>query len=535
MITVNYILSALGMVCALTFMLLELRRCLMMLQQNSYRNERYRGWLRQSGDSTSVVRLLSLAVVLASLSTLSSPLVSMVLIILISGIGLVKLLTARYKKPLVMTRRAWRIFSTETVLAVGVIVAVYFICGGFSLGIVEAQQVVAISALAVYCGSHIVCLAANAVLRPVERHINNKYINDARRILASMPSLRIIGITGSYGKTSTKHYLHRILSEQFDTLMTPGSFNTTMGVVRTVREYLKPYNEVFIVEMGAKNPGDIREICDLVHPSIGIVTAVGPQHLESFKTIGRVQQTKFELIDSLPADGLAIVNNDFEFIANRPVGNVACESYGVKNADARYRVADIEYTPRGTRFTLLTPAGDALEFATRLVGECNVSNLAAAIICALYLGEPVDKIRYAVERIEQVEHRLNMKRTASGVTIIDDAYNSNPVGSGMALDVLSRMKDGKRIVVTPGMIELGDRREELNREFGRKIAKSADIAVIVNDYNREAITQGALDGGMPETSIRQAASFAEAQRILSTLLAAGDTILYENDLPDTFK
>ena len=137
------------------------------------------------------------------------------------------------------------------------------------------------------------------------------YINDAKQMLAQMPDLKIIGITGSYGKTSTKHYLNRILSEQFDVLMTPGSFNTPMGVVRTVREMMKPYYYVFIVEMGAKQLGDIKEICDIVHPEIGIVTAVGEQHLESFKSIENVQRTKFELVEALPENGFAVLNDDF--------------------------------------------------------------------------------------------------------------------------------------------------------------------------------------------------------------------------------
>ena len=148
-------------------------------------------------------------------------------------------------------------------------------------------------------------ISACWLLSPVERHINRHYYRDAEHRLQAMPGLKVIGITGSYGKTSTKHYLETILSEHFDVLMTPGSYNTTMGVIRTVREYLKPYHEVFIVEMGAKQRGDIKEICDLVHPGIGIITAVGEQHLESFKSIENVQATKFELVDSLPAGGLA--------------------------------------------------------------------------------------------------------------------------------------------------------------------------------------------------------------------------------------
>ncbi len=314
-----------------------------------------------------------------------------------------------------------------------------------------------------------------------------------------------------------------------------------MGVIRTVREYLKPYNEVFIVEMGAKQIGDIKEICDLVHPSVGIVTAVGEQHLESFKSIENVQRTKFELIDSLPSDGgLAVINDDFPYVANRPVSNVECVRYAVSNpGNAGYVATDITYTPAGTQFTVRTPQGASLEFSTRLVGECNVSNLLAAVIVAMRLGVPEDKIRYAVGQIEQVEHRLNMKRTPGGVTIIDDAFNSNPTGSSMALDVLAMMTQGRRIVVTPGMIELGDRQEELNRNFGQKIAASADIAIVVGEYNREAIVDGINESKEKDASsaieVHTVPTFLDSQSLLGSILRPGDTVLYENDLPDTFK
>ncbi len=351
-----------------------------------------------------------------------------------------------------------------------------------------------------------------------------------------MPDLKIIGVTGSYGKTSTKHYLHRILSEQYDTLMTPGNFNTTLGVVRTIREHLKPYNEIFVVEMGAKEVGDIREICDLVHPQAGIVTAVGPQHLESFKTIENIQGTKFELVDSLPADGLAVVNNDFEMIENRKVDNVACHRYAVKKTDgARIIAEDISYSANGTDFTMRDADGWTMRLHTRLVGECNISNLLAAVSMARHFGVTDDNIRYAVGEIAQVEHRLSIRRAPGGIVVIDDAYNSNPVGSSMALDVLAGMEGGRRVVVTPGMVELGDRTYELNNAFGKKIAQSADIAVIVCRYNRDAIIDGIKSQGMAADAIYTVDTFAEAQKLLSTILQAGDTVLYENDLPDTFK
>ncbi|MDE5749337.1 MAG: UDP-N-acetylmuramoyl-tripeptide--D-alanyl-D-alanine ligase, partial [Duncaniella sp.] len=516
MLWLAIITIAMAQVCTVD----EFRRCLMMLQQNSYRNERYRRWLDTSEDTTSVRRLVSGAVLLASLSTLSVPAVSLALILIVTFLNWVELKTAIYKKPLVMTKRAWRIlwtmFALELVILVPVVV--WTCADGHTLAYVAA------AILFCYCFSHCFVLLANRLLRPVEKHINQGFYDDAERILRSMPDLKVIGITGSYGKTSTKHYLHRILSEHFDVAMTPGSFNTTLGVIRTIRENLKPYNEVFIVEMGAKQPGDIKEICDLVHPQIGIITAVGPQHLESFKTIENVQRTKFELVDALPADGLAVVNNDFPYVANREVSDVECVRYAVsETGDARYVAEDIRYTPSGTDFTVKGPDGLSESYHTRLVGECNVSNLLAAIIVAHRLGVPAEKIRYVVGQIEQVEHRLNMKRTPAGVTIIDDAFNSNPTGSGMALDVLAMMGPGKRIVVTPGMIELGDRQEELNREFGVKIATRADLAIIVGEYNREAIVSGIESVTPRPAEVKTVDSFAESQKLLAQILTKGDT------------
>lgn len=512
----------------------EFKRDLMMLQQNSYRNERYSKWLSTSRDTTSMWRLGAIILFFMSLTGFGLELIALPLIGLYSGAHAGTLAAKKYKLPLVWTKRARRIFVVALLLVVLVCAAgVLLFTDGSLDGIF---QVVPIALIACYCGSHLLLMLANIILAPVEKSINRRYYNDAARILRSMPDLKIIGITGSYGKTSTKHYLHRILSEEFDTLMTPGNFNTTLGVIRTVREYLKPYNEVFIVEMGAKQVGDIKEICDLVNPQIGIVSSVGPQHLESFKTIENIQKTKFELVDSLPADGLAVVNNDFDLISGRAIENVPSVRYAVKHpAGADLIAEDIHYSASGTDFTAKSSDGWSLKLHTRLVGECNISNLLAAVAVARHLGVSDEKIRYAVGEIEQVEHRLSIKRAPGGVVVIDDAYNSNPVGSAMALDVLSGITGGRRIVVTPGMIELGDRTYELNRAFGEKIAVSTDIAVIVGHYNRDAILEGIKSKDMPAESIYVVDTFGDAQKLLSTMLVAGDTVLYENDLPDTFK
>lgn len=529
----NLIITCVALVALAANLAVELKRCLMMFQQNSYRAERYGKWLSTSGDSTSWWRLGGLAILFLTLSTFGRPWMSMVLCVLFGGISFFSLTGKKYKKPLAWTARARRIYSVAwllTACVVGVCEALFFD------GAVErALYLGALALLGCYCGSHILILASNLCLKPVEKAITMRYINDARRILADMPDLKIIGITGSYGKTSTKHYLHHILSAQFDTLMTPGSFNTTLGVVRTVRELLKPYNEVFIVEMGAKNPGDIKEICDLVHPQMGIITAVGPQHLESFKTIERVQSTKFELVDALPKEGTAIVNDDFEKIADRKVDNTHCLRYGVHAKNADYRAVDVKYTSGGTTFTVVGPDCPDLQLSTRLMGECNVSDLLAAVVAARVLGVPDKKIAAAVASIEPVEHRLSVKRTPGGITILDDAFNSNPVGSRMALEVLGTFRDGKRIVITPGMIELGAEQYELNYEFGRHIARNADVAIVVGHYNREAITSGIKDEKFPANALHTVDTFGAAQALLGSIAKSGDTVLYENDLPDTFK
>jgi UDP-N-acetylmuramoyl-tripeptide--D-alanyl-D-alanine ligase len=530
--TILTIVGTAALLSAAVALVMQYSRCLMMLQQNSYRPERYRRYLKQSGESTSMMSLLSMVLFLGSAALVEREVFAAVAYAqIIFFVGVIVTLPRRtYKKPLVWTARVKRIFAVMATLSV------FSVAGGMvatSCGWAHACVYGAALLTLFFCLAPQVAQVAVWVLRPVETSINNSYIADASRILASMPSLKVVGITGSYGKTSTKHYLHRILSEAYSVCMTPGSFNTTMGVVRTVREYLKPFDEVFICEMGAKQPGDIREICDLVHPTVGIVTAVGPQHLESFKTIENVQRTKFELVDALPADGLAVVNDDFEYVASRRVDNVECVRYGVTHTQAAAVTAtDITYSADGTTFTLHHPGG-SLELHTRLVGECNISNLLAAVAVALRLGVPEAKIQYAVEKIEQVEHRLNIKRTPGGLTIIDDAFNSNPTGSAMALDVLASMTSGRRIVITPGMIELGDRQEELNASFGRKINTSADVAIIVGEYNREAILSGL--GANPTPAVHTVDSFAQAQALLTRMAQAGDTVLYENDLPDTFK
>ena len=493
-----------------------------MFQHNSYRVERYARWFRRGHK---FARAAAIAV-LAIIGAIKNPVFlgfSVVFMLLMAW----REFRTAYKKPIVYTMRVKRLLLTAALLTAAVIaVAVVYIP--------EYAPVVALTLLIM----PVVMLAANLVNKPLEAAIARWYYNDAKRILRSMPDLKIIGVTGSFGKTSTKHYLYRILSERYNVLMTPGNFNTTLGVIRTVREHLKPHHQVFIVEMGAKQVGDIKEICDLVHPTIGVVTAVGEMHLETFGSLDNVLRTKFELIDALPADGVGVINMDSEPIAAAKL-NYPCPviGYGVA-ANADYRAEQINYTPTQTSFAIKTKDGLREGYTTHLAGRGNILNLLAAVAVADALHIPEAQQKRAMRQIEQIEHRLSIKRTAGSITIIDDAYNSNPAGAKMALEVLRDFHlsgDARRIVVTPGFVEMGESQYRNNKGLGVDIASAADIAIVVNRVNREAIVAGLSEAGFAAECIIQTDSFAEASAYLASTMRAGDVILYENDLPDSFK
>ena len=507
-------------IVALLFFLMIAKYDIHMFQLASYRNSRYFRWLAP-GNIITIKRLFAVAMLAAAF------------IPGYFGSGFAAGVTAaawfycfseKFKTPLVYTMRVKRLFATNIILfAIAATLAVLF-AGKWAMAIIGATLVL----------SNFIMLLANLVNTPIEKAINRYYYNDAKRIIESNKGLIVIGVTGSFGKTSTKNYLAGVLAQKYNVLVTPGNFNTLLGVIRTIREQLRPYHQVFIVEMGAKQSNDIKEICDLVHPTIGIVTAVGEMHLETFKTIENIQNTKFELINSLPAGGLGVINNDSQYINSYNGITSPCKliRYAVE-ADGDYKATNVTYGANGVSFTL---NGDE-QFTSRLLGVGNLLNILAATAVADHLGIPVNKQKNAIARLQPVEHRLSMK-VANGITVLDDAYNSNPQGAKMALGVLKGFTVGegnKRIVITPGFVEMGTRQAQANKELGYTIAQSCDYAIVVNATNRDAIKSGIEEGGMTEDKYFLADSLNHAHAHLAQILKAGDVVLYENDLPDNFK
>ncbi|MGZ3873780.1 MAG: Mur ligase family protein [Mucilaginibacter sp.] len=523
----EHIFFFVALVTLLVYAFAKLRFELHMMQLNSYRNDRYFKWLKTNLVITNRVLEVIVLIVTGILVLTASLITASILVAILYGLLAYLLFIKKQKKPVVFTKRAQRLFGFTFLLSAIAGLIFYLISG-------KIASTLWVSGFILFL-SFIFIAVATVLVAPVEKAINNWYYNDAKKILAQRPDLIIIGITGSYGKTSTKHFLFRMLSEKYNVLMTPGSYNTTMGVIKTVREELQATHQVFIVEMGAKQPGDIKDICDLVHPQIGILTAVGEQHLESFKTINNVQRTKFELIDALPSGALAVLNADYEYIANRPVNDRETALYSSDNEKVDYYIKDISYSARGSAFSVFKKGEHLADFQTKLLGSYNLSNILAGYIVARHLDVPDSSIAFAVKKLEPVQHRLEVKVHANGVTVIDDAFNSNPVGSKMALEVLKAIEGQRKIIITPGMIELGEKQEHYNSLLGEQIAETCDYAILVGKNITLPIMKGLKNKNYPDNQIYVAQNFKDAVNHLSGMTKAGDVLLYENDLPDTYE
>ena len=374
---------------------------------------------------------------------------------------------------------------------------------------------------------------AGLLALPVERLIFHLYFHDAEKKLLENPRLIRIGITGSYGKTSTKFILAEILSQKYNVLATPASFNTPMGVTRIVRERLTPAHQVFIGEMGARHVGEIKELSRLVHPTIGILTAVGPQHLDTFRTLERIENTKYELIDALPEkDGLAVFLND-DGIVKKLYDRTRKQKLLAASEQGDAWAENVSVSPAGCWFTMRFRDGGAINCETVLLGEHNVKNILTASLVARHLGLSNEQIARGVRALQPVEHRLQLLKTPNGVGVIDDAFNTNPRSSQEALRVLASFP-GRRVIVTPGMVELGADEEKYNEEFGRAMADKVDVAVLVGKKHTLPIQKGLAESGFAAENMHVVSSLEEAVAVVNGLIRPGDTVMYENDLPDHY-
>ncbi|MCR4814632.1 MAG: UDP-N-acetylmuramoyl-tripeptide--D-alanyl-D-alanine ligase [Lachnospiraceae bacterium] len=541
--------TAIAVVLSGYALFLVMRHNMHMFQLNGYKNDEHIRWIKKN------IRqqwLLGFGLLLA-IPRIFFPLwgldIAIWLTLLLDIVVYRAMHRMNSKKKLVYTPRVKRMIATIIILVAAVIVPVVIFFGikpvaGVLMTLVSLQLIMNI--------------VANVINHPMEKAVSNHFINDAKRMLKARPDLKIIGVTGSYGKTSMKFYLQTLLQSRYNVLVTPGNFNTPLGVTRTVREHLKPTHEIFICEMGARRVGEIKEICDMVHPDLGIITSVGPQHLETFFSMENIQKTKFELADAIPEEGMVFLNGDNEYIREKATEypkkmfyftdeatDSASDEASVNGSDngkisrssdvclSGYRATDISVSQFGTEFTVVAPNGDTERFQMKLIGAHNVINVVGAIAAANYMGISLKELKIPVRKIQPVEHRMQMKEHGL-VTIIDDAYNSNPVGSKAAVETLA-MFDGIRILVTPGMVELGDKEEEYNFKFGTYAAHCCDYILLVGRRHTVPIREGVLSEKFPEEKCLVYDKLEDALAYAYAIKGQGHKyILLENDLPDNY-
>ena len=526
----NIALLAWGM-----YLCVKLRHATHMFQLNGYFSGRFQKWLKNNHYGVRTSDLLPIFTMLFVLLAGIPIALAMLMLGCVLAANTQWRQRCNEKKPLVITARVKRLWFVLGAMHL-IVFSVAYPYGIRALGTTtEVAALLVCLSLWSESTAYLV-IAANFIIAPVEALIRNHYIADAKRTLAAMPSLTVVGITGSFGKTSTKHILNDILSESYNVLMTPASYNTTLGVVRAIRELLRPQHTVFLVEMGARLPGDIQEICELVKPRFGVLTGIAEQHLETFKTIENIVKTKTELFESLPADGIAFLNDDNPYLQLYTTSRT-CVRYGLDSERADCRATNVRSTADGSVFTVTMRKGDTVEqegFTTRILGRHNIGNILAATAVACTLGMPLKTVARAVRKLQPVEHRLQLRKHPNNVLILDDAYNANPVGANAALEVLGSFDGYKRILITPGMVELGEQEAELNRAFGRTAADVCDHIILVGPKRTQPIQEGLDDKVFPTDHIHIVRNLKEGLEILRTLADRDCVTLFENDLPDNF-
>lgn len=507
-----------------------------MLQQNLYNeNNRYLKWIvKNYRRAFSAIDFLPIVLFLLVYVIEDNGILDLVLIgsmfIYIFGIIL------EYKKnkdnqnkiPLKATGRIKRLFITY-VLIYGV--AIYFTVT-LNDDVILPLFLILLSLLLGIV--YYVVEIANIIDTPLNKLVYYYYFNKAKKKLRGYTNLEVVGITGSYGKTSSKNILNEILSSKYITRPTPKNYNTPYGLMMTINNYMDKFDQVLIAEMGAYTRGEIKKLCDFVKPKYGILTIIGQAHMESFGSQENIQKAKFELIESLPEDGIAILNMDDKLQVEYHLQNkVPVKWIAIDNKEADIYATNLKCGRNGMEFDCHYE-GSSIHLKTRLLGSYNVYNILASVALGLHMGIDINDIKSSVASLKSTEHRLELKKVGD-IYMLDDAYNSNPVGADGALEVLKSMY-GTRVVVTPGMVELGKLEQEKNYEFGKKISECTDYVILIGEKKTKVIYDALMDSKFEKDSIFILNNVSDAYSVINALKEDGVDIyaLFENDLPDIY-
>ncbi|MEX1126820.1 MAG: UDP-N-acetylmuramoyl-tripeptide--D-alanyl-D-alanine ligase [Acidimicrobiia bacterium] len=423
----------------------------------------------------------------------------------VSQFGPVGLSLRGVTSPLAWTGRLRRLAVVS-----GLVVMLVFVVGGLT----NAAWLVALGVVAI----PVIVDLASTILGPVEFRLGDKWVTKAAGRLSSSGA-KVVAITGSYGKTTTKQYTAHLLSGAFRTVASPASFNNRMGLARSINEHLAPGTEVFVAEMGTYGPGEIAALCEWVKPDVSAIVAIGPVHLERFKSEERIVTAKSEILAGAAVGVIGIDHPLLAGLAESRAGAMRLITVSTERPDATIRIADGHLLLEGREFAPVPDGAFGL-------------NLGVAVGISLALGMRPDQIIARLDNLPRPEHRQTVTTSEKGFSVIDDTYNANPAGARNGLEALVELgAEGRKVLVTPGMVELGPRQSSENREFAAAASGVVDDIVVVGKTNRSALLEGS---GTGPASVTVVASREAAVGWVRDNLGPGDAVLYENDLPDHY-
>ena len=396
---------------------------------------------------------------------------------------------------------------------------------------------IAVSCILALCFPFILGLSV-IILLPLDVLIKKLNIFQAQQKIKKLKNLKIIGITGSYGKTSFKEILAAILGVKYKVVYTPENKNTPLGISQVILKNLKPETEIFVAEMSAWQKGDIKTLCQIAPPDIAVLTGINESHLERFKTIENTISTKFEIVKYSKENSLVVLNADNDYIIKnykKYVGNKRVIFFSKENENfLNYKIKEITFNENTLKQNfILELEGKTYQFEIPFLGEYAVAMTIGAILISKYLNLNETEIKIGLSLLKPIKHRL--QPTLRGdILIIDDSYNGNLNGVKEAIKVLSRFKNRRKIYVTPGLVETGSRNYEIHREIGKLLAPVADLVILIKNSVTNFIVEGLKENGFnPEKIIIYNTPF-ELEKNIKKIIKANDVVLFQNDWPDNY-
>lgn len=450
------------------------------------------------------------------------------------------------RKQAVWTSKAKALTLLSLIIQLILSIAIsYLITLSFNLNLISFLIILLFTTYFLFISSFFFLAQSQDILLPLETYKKNKIIKKASKKIHNLKdrnqNLKIIGITGSYGKTTMKEVIKEILGIKFKVVSTFENQNTPIGISRKILNDVDESTEVFIVEMGEYVKGDVDKICKITPPDISIITGINEAHLERYGTMQNAIDTKFEIVENTKPEGLVLLNADDELTVSnyeRFESDKTIQWFSSKNNKlSRYKVenVDLDMKNLGLNFEVRDLEFDSmLIFKTKFLAEYAIGNVIASLIIGRELGMNDNQIKIGANKIKPVEHRLEPSMLSDDILLIDDTYNGNSDGIKEGISLLKKFKNRRKVYITPGLVETGELSEDIHLEIGKQLSSVADIVVLIRNSVTEFIEKGLLESGFNKENIIWFENGKETYSSLRTFVKGGDVVMMQNDWSDNY-